>query len=208
MNIEFWLLYISIVFMASIIPGPSMLLALTHGIKYGYKKSIGTALGNTLASIIQAIIAISGLSILFTTSGIVFEIIRYIGAIYLIYIGIILFKTPTQNISNINIKDEMNISIYSMFKQAFFIAIGNPKAIIFFTALFPQFLSNINTSLFQYILMTIVLGFIAFSCMMIYSIAGDKANIFFRTSTIGKYLNKITGGIFISAGCGIAFQKN
>ncbi len=207
MNIEFWLLYVSVVFMASIIPGPSMLLALTHGVRYGYKKSISTALGNTLASIIQAIIAISGLSIIFTTSGILFEIIKYIGAIYLIYIGIMLFKTPTQNMLNIDNINEDNTSVFSLFSQAFFIAIGNPKAIIFFTALFPQFISANDTPLFQYILMTITLGLIAFACMMIYSIAGDKANIFLRTSTLGKYLNKITGGIFISAGCGVALKS-
>ncbi len=207
MNIEFWLIYVSVVFMASIIPGPSMLLALTHGVRYGYKKSISTALGNTLASIIQAIIAISGLSIIFTTSGILFEIIKYIGAIYLIYIGIMLFKTPTQNMLNIDNINENNTSVFSLFSQAFFIAIGNPKAIIFFTALFPQFISANNTPLLQYILMTITLGLIAFVCMMIYSIAGDKANVFLRTSTLGKYLNKITGGIFISAGCGVALKS-
>jgi len=206
-NLEFWLLYVSVVFMASIIPGPSMLLALTHGIKHGYKKSVSTALGNATASIIQAIIAISGLSIIFTTSGILFEIIRYIGAIYLIYIGIMLFKTPTQNIQKTNCIEDSNTSIFGMFNQAFFIAIGNPKAIIFFTALFPQFISNNGTPLSQYILMIIILGLIAFLCMMIYSIAGDKANIFFKTSTIGKYLNKITGGIFIGAGFGVALKN-
>lgn len=206
MNIEFWLVYVSVVFMASIIPGPSMLLALTHGIQHGYKKSIATALGNTLASVIQAIIAISGLSIIFTASGILFEIIRYIGAIYLIYMGIMLFKTSTQNMLNINNINENNTSILSMFKQAFFISIGNPKAIIFFTALFPQFISAGKTTFFQYFLMTIVLGLIAFTCMMAYSIAGDKTNNFFRTSIIGKYLNKITGTIFISAGCAVALK--
>lgn len=207
MNIEFWLFYISVVFMASIIPGPSMLLALTHGIKHGYKKSISTALGNTTASVIQAIIAISGLSIIFTSSEVLFEIIRYIGAIYLIYIGITLFKAPAQNTINTDDIEDNNNSIFSMFNQAFFIAIGNPKAIIFFTALFPQFISSNGATLVQYVLMTVVLGFIAFICMMIYSIAGDKASIFFKTSTIGKYLNKITGGIFVGAGLGVALKN-
>ena len=206
MNIEFWLLYVSVVFVASIIPGPSMLLALTHGIRYGYKKSISTALGNTTASIIQGTIAMSGLSIIFTTSGILFEIVRYIGAIYLIYIGIMLFKTSTQNMLNINNINENSTSIFGMFSQAFFVAMGNPKAIIFFTALFPQFISNDGT-FSQYIFMTIVLGIIAFLCMMIYSIAGDKANIFLRTSYIGKYLNKIIGSIFIGAGFGVALRN-
>jgi len=207
MDIEFWLLYVSVVFMASIIPGPSMLLALTHGIKYGYKSSIATALGNTVASVTQAIIAISGLSIIFTTSGILFELIRYAGAIYLIYIGVMLFKTPIQDTLNLDPIDTNDTSTFRMFTQAFFIAMGNPKAIIFFTALFPQFISTDGTPLLQYILMTLSLGIIAFTCMMIYSIAGAKATRFFRTSAIGKYLNKITGGIFITVGCVVVLKN-
>lgn len=207
MNIEFWLLYISVVFIASIIPGPSMLLALTHGIEYGYKKSIFTALGNTFASVIQAIIAVSGLSIIFDASGIVFEIIRYTGAIYLIYLGVMLFKTKNENVFVKGIIKDKNISNSKMFMQAFLIAIGNPKAIIFFTALFPQFLSSGNASQYQFVLLVASLGLIAFLCMMIYSIAGHKANTFFRTSTFGKYLNQITGGIFIYLGSFVALKE-
>jgi threonine/homoserine/homoserine lactone efflux protein len=78
MDIKFWLVYVAVVFSASIIPGPSMLLALAHGIKYGYKNSIATALGNTIASIIQASIAVSGLSIILTSSDFLFEVIRFV----------------------------------------------------------------------------------------------------------------------------------
>ena len=207
MDIGFWFVYASVVFVASIIPGPSMLLALTHGIKYGYKRSFVTALGNTTASIIQAIIAISGLSIILTTSELLFDIIRYVGAIYLIYIGIKLFRAPMDKTFGENEEYQDDISYFSMFSQAFFVAIGNPKAILFFSALFPQFISAGQTNLAQYLFMVVVLGFIAFSCMMIYSLAGDRAGVFLRTSKVGRYLNKITGGIFIGAGASVALSK-
>lgn len=206
MNIEFYIIYVSVVFAASIIPGPSMLLALTHGIKYGYKSSISTALGNTSASVIQAIIAISGLSIILTSSQFLFEIIRYIGAVYLIYIGYMLFKTPMSQTFDEDDTSIDSASHLSMFNQAFFVAISNPKAIIFFTALFPQFITDQNAPMSQYIFMTITLGLIAFICMMIYSLAGHKASNFFKTSKIGQYLNKITGGIFVGAGCAVALK--
>lgn len=207
MDIEFYIIYASVVFAASIIPGPSMLLALTHGIKYGYKSSLSTALGNTSASVIQAIIAISGLSIILTTSQFLFEIIRYIGAVYLIYIGYMLFKTPMSKTFDTDNTDTYTTSHLNMFNQAFFVAISNPKAIIFFTALFPQFITNENTPMTQYVVMTITLGLIAFACMMIYSLAGHKASNFFKTSKVGQYLNKVTGGIFIGAGCVVALKS-
>jgi len=207
-DIQFYIIYISVVFAASIIPGPSMLLALTHGIKYGYKSSLSTALGNTSASVIQAIIAISGLSIILTTSQVLFEVIRYIGAVYLIYIGYMLYKTPMSKTFNTDDEDIDSTSHISMFNQAFFVAMSNPKAIIFFTALFPQFITNPDAPMTQYIFMTISLGIIAFICMMIYSLAGHKASNFFKTSKIGQYLNKITGGIFIGAGCAVALKSS
>ena len=208
MDIEFYIIYVSVVFAASIIPGPSMLLALTHGIKYGYKSSLSTALGNTSASVIQAIIAISGLSIILTTSQFLFEIIRYIGAVYLIYIGYMLFKTPMSQTFDTDETSIDTTSHLSMFNQAFFVAISNPTAIIFFTALFPQFITDQNAPMSQYVFMTITLGLIAFICMMIYSLAGHKASNFFKTSKIGQYLNKVTGGIFIGAGCAVALKSS
>ncbi|WP_228712027.1 LysE family translocator [Halarcobacter ebronensis] len=97
-----------------------------------------------------------------------------------------------------------NSSVFSLFSQAFLIAIENPKAIIFFTALFPQFISKEGTSLSQYTLMTITLGFIS---MILYAIARDKATNFIKNSFVGRYLNRITGGIFISAGCSLALKN-
>lgn len=206
MNIEFWLLYCLVVLTASIIPGPSMILALTHGIKYGYKRSLATALGNTSASLLQAIIAISGLNVILTTSQILFDVISYLGAGYLIYIGFLLFKTPVDETLKIEGVSNERESLQKMFNQAFLVAIGNPKAILFFTALFPQFLTQKSTPLLQYVSMTLTLGVIAFVCMMIYSIAGHHARSFFKTSTIGKYLNKITGGLFAGIGCGVILK--
>ena len=91
MNLKFILLYSFTVFIASIIPGPSMLLALNHGIKYGLKYTIFTALGNVTATFIQAVLSILGLSILLIQSEIIFYIIKYTGVAYLIFIGIKMF---------------------------------------------------------------------------------------------------------------------
>jgi threonine/homoserine/homoserine lactone efflux protein len=207
MDIQFWIIYASVVFFASIIPGPSMLLALTHGVKFGVKKSLATAFGNTTASILQATIAISGLSIILTTSEFLFFIVKTIGALYLIYLGIMLFRTPF-NKEFVSDKDFIkDTSLLSMFNQAFFVAIGNPKAIVFFTALFPQFINTNTQNNYQYVLMIIILGLIAFLTMMIYSLAGDKASEFFRNSKLGEYFNKIVGSIFVGAGCSIALSK-
>lgn len=204
-NLEFWNLYIFTVFIASIIPGPSMILALTHGLKYGVKLSIITALGNTVASIIQATIAVTGLGIILTTSTVLFMIIKYIGAAYLIYLGIKLFKSPFY-IESQNIKEE-KVSLKKLFNEAFIVAASNPKALIFFTALFPQFINEGQNTLLHYSLLVIILGIIAFICMMIYSTSAHFIKDTFNKTSLSKYFGKVVGSLFVSLGMGLALSR-
>jgi len=205
-TLEFWSIYIITVFVASIIPGPSMLLALAHGIKHGTKISMITALGNTVASMIQATIAIAGLGIVLSTSTSVFMIIKYLGAAYLIYLGIKLFKTPF-TIEDTNIEKKEKPVLTKLFSEAFIVAAANPKALIFFTALFPQFIQENREGFVHYTLLVVILGVIAFLCMMIYSFGGYKVKGFFNTSSISKYIGKVIGTTFVSLGFGLAFSS-
>ena len=89
MSFNFILLFSMTVFIASIIPGPSMLLALTHGMNFGVKRTIASALGNVTVTIIQASISIAGLGAVLVASESVFQVIKWAGAIYLIYMSLL-----------------------------------------------------------------------------------------------------------------------
>ncbi len=204
--LEFWVLYIITVFVASIIPGPSMLLALTHGLKYGTKISIATALGNTTASMIQATIAVTGLGIVLTTSTTLFMIIKYAGALYLIYLGIKLFKTPF-HIESQNSPKKEDVKLKKLFTEAFIVAASNPKALVFFTALFPQFINEGQNNLLHYSLLVLILGIIAFICMMIYSVSAYFIKDAFNKTSLSKYFGKVIGSLFISLGAGLALVR-
>lgn len=203
-TLEFWILYIVTVFVASIIPGPSMFLALSHGLQHGTRISTITALGNTVASMIQATIAIYTLDIVLSSSSTMFLFVKYLGAFYLIYLGIKLFKTPfsIQNQHNLQYKKPV---LKKIFSQSFIVAASNPKAIIFFTALFPQFIKESTASLTHYFLLVFILGLIAFLSMMIYSFSASKVKIFLSSAKISKYIGKTIGSIFVSFGLGLAF---
>ena len=83
MSIHFILLFSLTVFVASIIPGPSMLLALTHGMKYGVRKTMASAMGNVTVTLIQATVSIAGLGTILIASETAFQIIKWSGAAYL-----------------------------------------------------------------------------------------------------------------------------
>ncbi len=208
MTFQFWLLYCGTLFLASIIPGPSMLLALNHGMLYGAKRTMVTASGNVTASLVQAGISIAGLGALLVASQTLFLTIKYLGALYLIYIGIKTFRAP--NFSAVQEDSEDNrvqLPIWKMFLDAFLVAMGNPKAILFFTALFPQFVNLSTISAIELFGAFVSLAIIAFLCFMIYALGGEKVIALFKRDKIGKRINKLIGTIFIGSGLAILFKR-
>ena len=205
MSFEFFLIYSVTVFVASIVPGPSMLLALTHGMKYGAKRTIASALGNVSITLLQAAISIAGLGAILLASEGLFNIIKWIGAAYLIYMGLSIWLSPNMTVSEMpNRHLSSKAPLRKMYLQAAFVTAGNPKAIVFFTAVFPQFIDPNAAFIPQFGMLMGTGGIIAFGCFMIYAIGGQKMVSLFSKATVGKYINKIIGGTFIGAGIGLA----
>lgn len=105
--------------------------------------------------------------------------------------------------------DESNIEkkFSDLFMQAFIVTIGNPKVIIFFTALFPQFISTQKETFFQFFVILSLLLVIAFLCMMIYGYFGQKLTSLLNRTVIKRLFNRIVGGTFIGMGIGLATGK-
>ena len=201
MSFEFWFILTATVFAVSIIPGPSMIIALYDGVRFGWKRAIVTASGNALASCLQALVSVMGLGIIIAQSGALFLVIKYIGALYLLYLGLSLWRSPAQHLANASTDDAtQQKSSKRLFFNGFIIAAGNPKAVIFFTALFPQFIEIGGSGIVQAAGMVAVVGIVAFSCAMIYAIGGAYLRDTMLVPARLKLFNKVTGGMFIGGG--------
>lgn len=207
MSFNFFILFSITVFVASIIPGPSMLLALTHGMNYGAKKSIVSALGNLTVTLIQATVSIIGLGTVLIASETVFQVVKFAGSAYLIYMGINMFvfskKAPPEKKFESEVK---SYSLKKMYLQSVFVTAGNPKAIIFFTAVFPQFINPDADYASQFLIMLSGCSVIAFSCFMIYAVGGQKIAAVFSGEKLRALMQKIVGSAFISAGITLALS--
>jgi len=184
-----------------------MLLALNHGIKYGLKHTIFTAFGNVTATFIQAVLSILGLSIILLQSEIIFYIIKYAGVAYLIFIGFKMFFFPDDKFDMDKNIIKRTYKFHDLFLEAFVVTIGNPKAILFFTALFPQFINVRENSLFQYFIILVILLIIAFICMIIYGFIGEKITNLLSDLKIRKLFDRIIGGTFVGLGISMALSK-
>lgn len=234
---NFLIVYTLTVLVATITPGPSMLLALTHGVRYGVRRALASALGNTVASVLQALVAVAGLGVVLAASEDLFRVVRYAGAAYLVYVGVCMLRAPAVplNVAAPAVTDTIGTTgtdggaghageggrgvsgalgasetpggpgARKLFAQAFFVAAGNPKAIVFFTALFPQFLAPGDT-LARSALLVADLAVIAFLGMMLYAVAGARIAALLATTRAARWYNRTVGVAFIGSGAGLALS--
>ena len=226
---NFLIVYTLTVLVATITPGPSMLLALTHGVRYGVRRALASALGNTVASVLQALVAVAGLGVVLAASEDLFRLVRYAGAAYLVYVGICMLRAPAVPLNataaatggtdgeadagatgvpgTADASDaDGGPGARKLFAQAFFVAAGNPKAIVFFTALFPQFLAPGDT-LARSALLVADLAVIAFLGMMLYAVAGARIAALLATTRASRWYNRTVGVAFIGSGAGLALSE-
>jgi len=195
------------VFVASIVPGPSMLLALTHGIKFGARGTVAAALGNVAASLVQAVVTIAGLGAVLTASETLFMLIKWCGAAYLIWTGIGILRSTGFGSMKAEVGSSAAAPTWThRFMQSFWVAAGNPKAVLFFTALFPQFINIQGEHLPQYAAILATLALIAFGCFMIYAQCGEHIASWLRRQSVARWVRRVIGGTFLGLGAGMALS--
>lgn len=208
MELTVWLSYVAMISVLIAFPGPSSLLVTLHGYQYGFRRSNFTIIANLLGSLVLMILSALGLGILISTSDILFSSVKYLGAGYLIYIGIKTWRRSTVVLNNEStdiLNDESNLSLL---KQGFFTGISNPKDLVFFTALFPVFINADQPIIGQLLVLMCTWLVIDYLLKVIYSLTGKKINKQFSSGTFVTVFNRITGGMFIVAGMALAGLNN
>lgn len=209
MTLESFTAYFFILFIATVTPGPTSLLAINHGLNHGVGKTVYSGLGNLLGNMLMALISVLGLGAILLASGFIFSIIKWTGIVYLIYVGVksIIgsFQHYTENESTV--KAPINKRNDRLFLDGFIIAVGNPKGILFFTALFPQFINMESATINGFLIIFTTLAIVAFGCYMLYALFGVKLNHLFQMQQFKRWFNRVTGAIFIGTGLALVFTK-
>jgi threonine/homoserine/homoserine lactone efflux protein len=208
MNIDTLLVYLVVAFFYITSPGPAIVLAIVNGMRTNMRTVAISSFANILGLFILSTASILGLGLLFKTSSNLFLIVKVIGALYLTYMGIKFLL----NKSSLKINDlEENIEQKSnkfYFLESFILAITNPKPILFFTAIFPQFLNMKTEIIPQFFVLTGIFLFISFFSLISYSYLAKRSKNWLTNKNRLTWFNRITGGIFIGLGIGILQMKN
>jgi len=206
MTFENWLAFCSIAFVAAAIPGPAILLISTHSLQFGTWRSLFTVAGNVTGLFIMSACSVLGLSALVAYSSTVFTIIKIIGALYLLYLGIKIWRGGVQ-INHINSDKHIKLSAWRLYSQGILISLTNPKAIIFTSALFPQFIVVTEPLLPQFIILVVSLMTCSFLCLLSYSLLSQKIKAGTKQYISGSVLGKVFGSLFIAAGGTLAISS-
>jgi threonine/homoserine/homoserine lactone efflux protein len=203
MTLETWLIYVAAVLVLTITPGPSVLLCVSNSINHGFKRAALSAFGSIAAvSCIMALSAV-GLGALLATSEVVFQIVKWTGAAYLLYLGIkLLFQRSNGKgfEPDTSSSDTGSRRALSFFTQGLLVGASNPKALVFFSALFPQFLNPAAPQLPQFLVLCTT--FVVFEAFWLLTYAGLASRIAPWLRQRGRQLifDRLCGATFVTAG--------
>ncbi|MBI0422495.1 LysE family translocator [Acinetobacter sp. ACIN00229] len=186
MEFNLILLYSTFCFIGAILPGPTSFLALALGLQGNIRLVLLASIGAAIADFLIICAVGLGLNKLITDFPIVFEIIKYLGFCYLIFIAIMIWKSePTIKEKNYEIE-----SIYNLPIKGFLTAVSNPKVLVFFIAFLPQFINTKIDIMPQYLLLGLISSLIDIISMSVYGLLGVKLLHLFKSKRNMNILNK------------------
>jgi threonine/homoserine/homoserine lactone efflux protein len=159
MTVSTWLLFVSVSLAAAFSPGPGVLMAISTATTQGARRALYSSAGNALGVFIVATTAVAGLGLLLKTSALAFGALKLAGAAYLVYLGIKTWRSARIDVAGDTAQaaaapQVVAASRFSTFRSGLLVAVSNPKSILFFTAIFPQFMPPDHVDPLRFLLLT------------------------------------------------------
>lgn len=199
MSWSLWLTLFPVLLLLALSPGPNNFTAMHNGIHAGAGSAAIGAIGRNAAFAILMTISAMGLGAIIVSSLFWFSVIKWAGVLYLVYIGIKTWRSRPEMISDSTITNGVK-SRRSMIYQEFLIAISNPKAILIFTAVFPQMLDLNQPVVPQFLVIGLTFMLAEFVSAWLYGLSGKQIRRAIGTVKGMERLNKVLGSLFIGAG--------
>ncbi|MGN7771242.1 LysE family translocator [Phyllobacterium sp. 22552] len=199
MAIEHWLAFVAASAILLAIPGPTILLVISYALGHGRRFAMATVAGVALGDFTAMTASMLGLGALLAASATIFTALKWIGAAYLIYLGIKLWRAPVADAvtGETPAKNEKALRI---FLHTYVVTALNPKSIIFFVAFLPQFLDTTRPILTQMIIFETTFLVLAKLNAGAYALMASMARQTIRKPSVQRVVNRTGGSLMIGAG--------
>ena len=207
MPLHLWLAYTGVIATLIAIPGPSALINMTHGLRYGRRQALATVLGGVLSALLLMSASALGLGAILAASTTAFTILKIVGAAYLVWLGISAWRDKGHDTPMEAPELEEAPGALRLFRKGFIVGISNPKDLLFFAALFPNFIDASQPHALQFATLAITWAVLDCSIMFAYACAGRRLSGVFSNPKRLRILNRSTGSLFIFAGSALALSS-
>jgi threonine/homoserine/homoserine lactone efflux protein len=199
MPLELWLAYAATCAVVLAIPGPTILLVLSYSIAHGRKATFPLVAGVALGDSIAITFSLIGLGTLLAASAFWFTMIKWLGGLYLIYLGLRLVRGAAKPMP-LQTAGTQQISPRKLFSNAFIVTVLNPKSIVFFIALLPQFISTAHPTAPQLWILGVTFVVLATIAATSYALFATSIRRFLASPRAQKAYSYIGGGLLCGAG--------
>ena len=203
MTLQIWLLFVATEAVLSMTPGPAVLYVLSQAIRRGPAKSLWASGGILAANAVYFALSATSLGAVIVASYKLFFVIKWAGAAYLVYLGLRSFFSKTSAISLPESGPDSRGGP-RILRDGFFLQAANPKALLFFTAILPQFIDARSHVVFQILVLGASSILVEFVILFIYGQLAGRALATARSPRFEKITNRIAGSLLIGAGIGLA----
>jgi len=198
MSIELYIPFVIAATIILIIPGPTILLVISQAVAHGRRSVVPLVAGVLLGDFTAMTLSLLGLGAILSTSATLFSIFKWIGALYLIYLGVKLWRVDPENNS---VQDSRRVeSNGSLLRSSFIVTALNPKSIAFFVAFLPQFINPLTPALPQLTMLVGTFLFLATVNAAVYAIFAGQLGEHMRKKQVRKWFNRCGGTALIGAG--------
>ena len=204
MTLTTWFTFFLMMTLIAYTPGPMTMFSMSSSIRHGFYRTLPGIFGGSVAYMLQMTIVYLVLGIVVQNSSIVFNAIKWVGVGYLIFLGIKNWKSSIQQIETVG--NNSSIHPIKQFCLGFATGMSNPKSVLVFTVLFPQFIIPEHYT-YHFFILALSFFFIQGSSALIYALFGAKVFYWMRERNLGTLQNKLTAGFLFAAGGILSLSK-
>jgi threonine/homoserine/homoserine lactone efflux protein len=210
MSLHIWWLFLATVFVVSAIPGPNMLLIMSHGAQYGLRRTSASMAGCLSALVLMLSVSAAGLGVFLQAWPAMFNALRLIGAAYLVFLGVKAWSAHVPDADAQQAEAPIVAPVRrpgALFRNGFLVASSNPKAILFAAALLPQFIDASRPTLPQFGILVATFAVVEVSWYLVYGGCGTRIGATLKSRRVAKAFNRLTGGVFVGFGAMMALIR-
>lgn len=198
MSFDVWLAFFAACWVISLSPGAGAIASMSSGLQFGFLRGYWNVIGLQIALAIQILIVAAGVGAILTASELAFNLIKWFGVAYLVYLAV---KQWQQKPSEIDAEQQAvkAFNPLAIITKGFLVNISNPKAIVFILAVLPQFIDPAKSLVPQYSLMMITMIAVDMIVMAGYTCLAAKVLLFLKTPRQQRILNRSFASMFVGA---------